>query len=408
MHGKPDSTFRGRARGLGLLVACALCVLARPARADEPLSNLAEGSTRSSTRATITFSGWVEAFYQWNFNTPSNGITNDRGFDNRHDSFTIDNAVLDVIGVLGPVAAHVALQVGLTPETYYSAEPVSPGGAGAGSSGPNLWKYIQQANLGWTAPLGRGLLVEAGLFLSPIGPEGLAVKDQWNWSRSTLFFGLPYYHAGVRVAYPFTDRIVASIGAFNGWNNIVDNNPEKSLAAQLTYNVPDKVTVNFVYFTGVERSPGSPAGSPWRHLFDLYAAYHPLPWLSLLAHADAGFEPGDLGISSWAAGALYARFRPAKWLYVATRGDFYFEHTAHNNLESAGPVAYPVEWVSSATLTFDLRPADNLSFRVEYRHDQAAADLYYKGLVPIRIQDGLFIPNARGQDTLTAGATAWF
>jgi hypothetical protein len=40
--------------------------------------------------------GYVEALYQWNFNSPSNGITNYRGFDNRHNTFTVSNIALDV------------------------------------------------------------------------------------------------------------------------------------------------------------------------------------------------------------------------------------------------------------------------------------------------------------------------
>ena len=38
---------------------------------------------------------YVETLYQWNFNRPSNRITNYRGFDNRHDTFTLANVALD-------------------------------------------------------------------------------------------------------------------------------------------------------------------------------------------------------------------------------------------------------------------------------------------------------------------------
>jgi hypothetical protein len=66
--------------------------------------------------------------------------------------------------------------------------------------------------------------------------------------------------------------------------------------------------------------------------------------------------------------------------------------------------------VSSQTATIDLRPTDDhLSVRVEYRHDQAAGPTYFRGVV---FGDGSsatpFLPNARSQDTLTVGATAWF
>jgi hypothetical protein len=108
-----------------------------------------------------------------------------------------------------------------------------PRPSGAGASNLDVWKFIQQAVVAWHAPLGRGLLLEAGLFLSPIGPEGMAVKDQWNWSRSNLFFGLPFYHTGMRASYGLSDTLTLSVAAYNGWNSVVDNNDEKSVSAAL-------------------------------------------------------------------------------------------------------------------------------------------------------------------------------
>src|SRR5262249_10620558 len=126
-----------------------------------PISQASEGTTRSATKANITLSGYVEVFYQWNFNDPSNGITNYRGFDNRHDSFTLHNAVLAALAETGKsVSAYFALQFGHPPETYYLAEPLSPGTPGAGSTGPSVWKFLQQANVAWSAPVGKkGLLL---------------------------------------------------------------------------------------------------------------------------------------------------------------------------------------------------------------------------------------------------------
>jgi hypothetical protein len=382
--------------------AIVLLMLAGAAHA-QPISNLSEGVSRTGTRATLTIGGYAEFFYQWNFNEPSNGITNYRGFDNRHNSLTIDNAVLDALGTLGPVSAHVAIQFGHTPDTYYLAEPFSPGTNVESTTGPAVWKFLQQVNVGYKAPLGRGLLLEGGIFLSPIGPEGMAIKDQWNWSRSDLFFGLPFYHTGFRISYPFTDRLSASVQIYNGWNSVVDNNPEKSLAGQLTYNIESKLTLNVLYFTGVERNVGAPEGRAWRHLFDAYLALYPKKWLSLLVHVDGGFEPNTFGTSGWLASALYARFQPWKWLYLAARGDFFYEWVP----AGATPIFWPVSWISSATATADFRPYELISFRVEYRHDQAAGDLFFDHKVPTDLLNRP-VPNANRQDTLTLGMIAWF
>jgi hypothetical protein len=369
-----------------------------------PISTLAESTTKEAPKASYTVGAYAEIFYQWNFNEPSNGITAERGFDNRHNSITVANAVLDAAGSLGPVSAHVALQIGHTPESYYLAEPSSPGGGGAGPSNSNVWKFIQQANVTWVAPLGRGLTLDAGIFLSPIGPEGMAIKDQWNWSRSDLFFGLPFYHTGFRVTYPFTERLTTSLQVYNGWNSVVDNNAEKSLAGQVTYTIPDKLTLNALYFTGVERPTNAPEGRAWRHLFDVYVAVTPKPWLSALLHVDGGFEPNNFGTSGWAAAALYLRGQPVHWLYLAARGDFFYEWVP----TGAAPIFWSgAKWISSFTGTVDFRPSANLSFRVEYRHDHAEAPLYFANTV-LFDRMGNPIANARTQNTITVGAVAWF
>jgi hypothetical protein len=375
---------------------------------------VSEGTTRAATRANITVSGYAEFFYQWNFNDPSNGITNYRGFDNRHDSFTLDNVVLDLVGATGPVSAptvsvHLALQYGHTGETYYQQEPVSPGTAGAGSSSASVWKFVQQANIGWRAPVGgRGLFIEGGLFLSPIGPEGMAVRDQWNWSRATLFFGLPFYHTGLRATWAASEHTSLTLAAYNGWNSVVDNNEGKSLSLQFVYNVPDRLTLQLLYFGGEERPPAGPEGQPWRSLFDAYLAWYPRPWLSLLVHADGGWERNAFGTQSWLGGAVYGRLRLRSWLWVAARSDYLGESVpVAADGTRARPIFFPADWVASETATLDARPADNLSVRLEYRHDQAGAPLYFDGTVATDAL-GMPVPTARGQDTLTFGMVAWF
>ncbi len=379
-----------------------------------PTSEAAQGTTHASTPANLTLSGYAEVLYQWNFNQPSNGITNYRGFDTRHNSFTISNVVLDAAGALGPVGARLALQIGSTPETYYLAEPAAAGAAGAGASNFNVWKFLQQANVSVRAAVGRGLRFEGGIFTSPIGCEGFAVHDQWNWSRSNLFFGLPFYHTGVRISYPLTDRWTVSLAGYNGWNSVVDNNVEKSVAVAIDYVVADRVTFHALYFGGVERNVGAPerlnGNLPWRSSFDTYVAVHPTSWLSLIAHGNVGLEPNAFGLSWWATGALYARVRPVRWMYIAARGDFFYEGVPGGTIGTAvaSSIFWPSAWVASPTLTVDIRPHDNVSVRLEYRHDHAAGPTYFRGTVASAPMTMAFVPNAASQDTLTLGMTAWF
>ncbi|GMU63722.1 MAG: hypothetical protein AMXMBFR34_54850 [Myxococcaceae bacterium] len=349
----------------------------------------------SGTAGQFTLSGYAEAFYQWNFNQPGNNLTNFRGFDNRHNTFTIANAVLDVRWDYGRVFGRVALQVGHTPSTYYLAEPGFGGASGANATGPELWKYLQQANVGYTFDVGRGLLVEAGIFLSPISPEAMAIKDNWNWSRSNLFFGLPFYHTGARASLPLSDRWTVTLAAYNGWNSVVDNNKEKSVSLQATYAVPTKLALSLLYFGGVERSGDSSEGRPWRHLLDAHVTWTVTPRVALLLHLNAGVEANALGLAAWAAGAVYGRVQLASWLWAAARLDGFVEQTP----AGGAPIFWPERFMASQTLTLDARPHERVSIRLEFRHDESGGPVFF---------DRAGSMSQPRQDSLTVGATTWF
>ncbi|MDB4996067.1 MAG: outer membrane protein [Myxococcaceae bacterium] len=357
----------------------------------------------------LTLGGYVEAFYAYNFNRPSNGITNFRGFDNRHNSFTLANAAVDAQWEKSNVSGRVTLQIGHTPNTYYLAEPSSPGAGGAASADAATWKYLQQAYVGYKLPnVGKGLLLQAGLFTSPIGVEVVPIKDNWNWSRSNLFFALPFYHSGARATQTLTDTWSVTGAIYNGWNSVVDNNNPKSVSAQLQYTDSERLLFSALYFGGIERNKSSPEGKPWRHDFDAWAQVKVVDPLWLGVHGNAGFENTRFGTSYWAAGALYGRVRLLSWLHVAGRGDYFKESVGENVSGRASPIFWPADWVASATGTLDLHPGENISVRVEYRHDAAENVMFFgRGVAGDGSVSSPFQPNAKTQDTVTLGATTW-
>lgn len=357
----------------------------------------------------FTLSGYVETSYAWNFNVPSNGITSFRGFDNRHNSITLENAELQASWDVANVVGVIALQVGATPATYYLAEPSLAGGGGANPTNGALFQTIQQANVGYRFPILGGLLVQGGVFLSPVGPEGVAIKDDWSWSRSDLFFGLPFYHAGVHAVLALDEHWSAMAMLCNGWNDIVDNNDGKSFTASLNYTQSDVVTAQLLYFGGPERAKGAPEGDgSWRNLVDVFATWTPVSWLGLQAQLDGGVELNRFGASDWRAAALTARVQPTSFLFVAARGDVFHEDAASSGDGTASHIFWPASTVGSGTVTLDARPAEHVSFRLEYRHDQADAAMFFTGDVAGDGTATPFVPNAHAQDTLTLGAVAWF
>jgi len=387
---------------------------AEPAPPDTDDASDAEAkglAIKTGPNSKLTIGGYVEAFYSYNFNRPSNGITHYRTFDNRHNAITLQNLALDFGWDSKHALAKVVLQAGHAPNTYYGvSEPDMPGADGTVGSNAELWRYVQQAYIGWHLPVKVPITLEAGVFLSPLGPEGLATHENWTWSHTPLFYALPFYHAGARLHIQVSEKHDLRFGIYNGWNNIVDNNPQKSLAAEYTYTPSDRLLYNIVYFTGAERPPDAAIEGGWRHTVDTYLIGKPSPHVALLARAVAGIEPTTVGNAWWLAGSLGVRVQLAKWLYLSSVGTLLREQQAGDDERGfSSSIFYPTPWMAAATGTADFRPGDHLSIKLEFRHDQAGELLYFAGDVAGEgTTDDPYVPNQTGQNTLTLGLTAWF
>ncbi len=384
--------------------AAPAAVAAAPAT---PTTPAAAAAPAAAPTLELTVAGYTELYYSYNFNQPVNGITNNHWIDNRHDTFVLSTAVLDFTGRYGRAAVRIALQAGPTADGWYSDGVERR--AGASSASPldaATWKNIQQAYAEYTVPIGRGLTMQAGLLLTPVGYEVAAAKDNFNWSRSSLFLNLPFYHAGVRASYPVNDNLTVATMVTNGWNDATDNNGAKSVSGQLLFTLPDTLSASLLYFGGIERPEGAPEGRSWRHMVDLWAQWEATSWLSLAAHGDVGQEDTTFGSASWYGGALYARVMPRPWFRVAARVD--------NHTESipvgATALFSGVKSVSAVTGTLEVRPTPHVAMRLEGRHDFASSPLYFdrNSVADPADPTGTIVPSRASQTVLTVGVTAWF
>ena len=177
----------------------------------------------------------------------------------------------------------------------------------------------------------------------------MCIRDSnWTYSRSNLFFNLPFYHTGVRLTQQVSEAWSATIGVVNGWNSVVDNNGEKSLYGQLYYNRPDRFQASVLYFTGVERNPLDDSRS-WRHLFDGWMTFYFGNRFAFSLHGSLGFEPQQTATALWLGGATYVRVRLLSWVLLAARGDALWERKADQAIFFAGTMS----WLASGTATLE-------------------------------------------------------
>lgn len=380
-----------------------------PASAPEAAPEVEEAAAEEETSwmDAVTVSGYAEAYYAHNFNRPQNQTMGARWLDEKSGQFTLQTVVLDVQAKKGPFSSQLTLMFGPTADRWYFE------GAAIKATGDDVllpennwsnetWKHIQNAWVGYEAPIGSGLLLQGGLFPTQVGYEPAAVKDNGNYSRSNLFAWLPFFHIGVRATYPVTEKLSVMGAVYNGYNQLTDLNKKKTLSLQASY-VEDNWWLNLLYLGGDERPNGDIAGRAWRHLFDAVGEYSGIERLTLAAHANAGFENSDVGEHRWAGGALYARYKAFDWFYLALRGDGLKEFDGGAD----SPIFFGPGHLLSATATAEFRPVgDGFSLRLEYRHDDSDNKnpmFYGRGFSP----DGSQRLVAT-QNTFTVGVTGWF
>ncbi len=283
----------------------------------------------------------------------------------------------------------------------------------AAASTIEVWKHVQEAYAG--AKLGGGdVKLEFGVFLSPIGPENIAIKDQWTLSRSNLFFAFHYYHVGARLHVPVGKDARLLIGALNGYDGILDKNEQKTIQLAYHRKLGATTELDVQYFVGNERPTDAAEGSPLRHLLDIWVSLQPADNFWMIIDVDGGTEDGDLGRSGWASAGLWLRMKVTDGLFLATQSDFMREWkgskagTDGAPAKKASSIFWDVDWVMSNALCVERRFEGVASIKLEYRFDKAAGDLYYKGAVGKDPLTNAWVANADSQQTLTLAMTSWF
>lgn len=362
----------------------------------------AQASTFEADGLALTVGAHVDAFYSYVLTNPENGINNARIFDTRHNTFALSSAGLSLDAELEEFAAlRFAIWFGLTSEAIYAAEPVASSAGVVGGSDADLWQHVMEAYAALKFPVGRGLDLEAGLFVSPLGLESIMTKDNWNYSSSNLNYMLPFYHAGARLRYHLTKRLALTLGVYNGWTGVVDANDGKSIALS-TAGTFGRLAWGTTFWWGNERPSGAPEGKRWLHHFDAWGKVRFLDWLWIGAQVDAGFEPNVIAVNWWAAWALYVRASIGRSpIFVTLRADWFRDSPGTgDDGRVASPLFHSVEWVSSVTTTIEVAPVSGVSLKLEHRHDEAGGPLYFGADVGA--------PTEKRQDVLTAALVAWF
>jgi hypothetical protein len=245
--------------------------------------------------------------------------------------------------------------------------PGTPGGAQL-STISNFDQYLKEGYLEYLAPVGKGLQINVGKFVTPAGAEVIESKDNWNYSRGLLFsWAIPYFHYGVSAKYAFNSKFALTGYLVNGWNNSVDNNSGKTTGFTAAWTPTGKFTFIENYLVGPEQGDNN---GNFRHLTDTVMIYNPTAKLSLMANYDYGHDTlGGPGAGVWWSGiAGYIKYAPNDKWALATRGEWFKDHDGFETGTAQN--------LGEVTFTLQRAIASKIISRLEYRYDTSDQNVF--------------------------------
>ena len=336
----------------------------------------------------VQMSGFVDTSVGYNFNSPHARLNTLRVFDTESQSFLINNAELIL---QKPVSADSP--VGFMTSLMFGTDAPVVGAVTTGLGPGTEQVQLKDAYAEYLAPIGEGLDLKVGKFVTLHGAEVIGSKDNWNFSQSYLFgFAIPFTHTGVRATYPWTKWLSTTVGVNNGWDVVKDNNQVKTLETSFTLTPNEKTSLITCYMVGGEQpTSGTVIGSNshTRHLIDVVASYQPLDPLQLKANFDYGYEEKGVTIgknSSWVGLAGYARYALNDRWALATRAEWFHDADGVRTAFRSGSGTFGTGSINGIsgfdlnlwewTLTNEFKLNKHLISRVEYRHDQASEHIF--------------------------------
>lgn len=284
----------------------------------------------------VEFSGLLDGYFSYNLNHPSGRVNQVRVFDVRANQLTLNLAKLSMERAADPVGFRVDVGLGRGMDLFHFNEPDF-----------SAMKYLEQAFVIWKPKRSRGFQADFGKFVSSAGVQLL-----------------------------------------NGWNNVEDNNTDKTIGLTGTI-ASGNVSWTNTYYVGREKS-GADAGL--RHLYDSVLRLSRSPKLSTYINFDYAVDRMTQGGKKrWVGIAGAVRYQVSNRFALAPRVEWFNDADGFNT--------GTVQKLKEFTLTGEVKMAPGLLTRLEYRRDWSDRPHFNRG-------DSL--SKCRSQDTLLAGVVASF
>src|SRR5713226_8183512 len=233
---------------------------------------------------------YVESSYVFNVTGAGRGGTNELRLYDYDEGFTFNAAAFSLKrdpSEPHPFGFGVTLTAGLDSQKNHSL--------GIFRSGEDQFPFrntskfdVLEAYVSARVPLGSGLTVSGGKFVSLLGYENPEGPLNLNWSRGYLYtFAGPTTVTGGFVSYTFLGWLTVGVGAVTGSDTTADNNSTPSGTGELAVELPNGFSAALGWLAGPEQDRQN---SNLRYVLDLVVSYTGLERTILALEATYGHE----------------------------------------------------------------------------------------------------------------------
>ena len=320
----------------------------------------------------IKISGYAEASYAYATAAPTGGPIVGRSFDRFHDQFALNVFKLVLERPLSGEGFDAGFRVDVL--VGQNATLLQSAGLNLGSQGD-----IQQAYAQFNIPVGHGLVVKTGKWVTLMGVEVIEDIVNPTWSEGNQFlFVENFTGVGLELGYKWSQYFDSQFRIYNGWDMVQDNNNAKSFMARVGIYPDDKTSLSFVGYTGPEQ-PG--IDTAYRKGINLVAYRKASERLALWAQLDYGREDQNANLpvptkdAEWYAAGIWATYDLSSKVGVGFRADWFDDRDGARTSGSPFTAPFPVNTdneLYSTTLTLNLKAWPALLLRPEVRYDHSS------------------------------------
>lgn len=341
---------------------------------------------------------YMDSYFNYNFANPIDNTQTASGSIGRHKEATINLASIGIESYYKNAIGRLWLQYGAMQHIVQELDGSVNRGRNTGTG--NL-KFIREAAAGYHFNKWYGINVEMGIFMSYIGLESYMLQENWCYQRSMVCDFTPFYFQGARIQMYPSKKLKQEIWLLNGWQTYNSFSKSPGLGSSTYYRPTENLQLVANFYLGRDIQNPDTLGNQsnrirFHHDNSIVAKYYKnseskgISQAAFSINTHYGFQKGkDKGdtITSKQHFMYGTSITNRIWfnknkLALSLRGDYISNGgnylafspspvTPNDYTEAFATDPYKPIKIMQGTVTFDVMPSDNVTFRFEYGYRSA-------------------------------------